>query len=80
VEPFYPVEARKQLQEGVSIYEAIIAPTGCVREVRLQKSSYPILDMVGMEAIARWQYRPATLEGRPVPVYLTVTVSYRLRK
>jgi TonB family protein len=80
VEPFYPLEARKQLQEGVSIYEAIISTTGCVRQVRLLKSSYPILDMVGMEAIARWRYRPAMLDERPIPVYLTVTVTYNLRK
>ena len=43
-------------------------------------SSYPLLNIMGMEAIARWRYKPATLEGRPVPVYLTVTVTYSLRK
>jgi hypothetical protein len=31
-----------------------------------------------MEAIARWRYRPATLNGRAVSVYLTVTVTYNL--
>jgi outer membrane biosynthesis protein TonB len=33
---------------------------------------------MGMEAISRWQYQPATLDGRPVRVYLTVTVTFRL--
>jgi len=78
VEPFYPEEARKQRQEGVDIYEAIISPTGCVREIRLLRGSHPLLDMVGMEAIARWRYKPALLDGKPVAVYLTVTVTYSL--
>jgi hypothetical protein len=33
VEPLYLEEARRLRQEGVSIYEAIISPTGCVRQV-----------------------------------------------
>jgi TonB family protein len=78
VEPLYPVEARRQKQQGIDIYEAVISPTGCVRELRLLKGSYPLLDLTGMEAIARWRYKPATLNGRAVSVYLTVTVTYNL--
>jgi TonB family protein len=79
VEPLYPVEARRQKQQGINIYEAVISPSGCVREIRLLKGSYPLLDVTGMEAIARWRYKPATLNGKPVSVYLTVTVTYNLR-
>ena len=78
VEPLYPEEARRQHQEGINIYEAIISSTGCVREIRLLKGSHLLLDLTGMEAIARWRYRPATLGGRPVSVFLTVTVTYAL--
>jgi TonB family protein len=80
VEPLYPLEARRQNQEGINIYEAVISPTGCVREVRLLKGSYPLLDLTGMEAIARWRYKPATLNERAVSVYLTVTVTYALHR
>ena len=76
--PIYPEEARKNHQEGVSIYEAIISSTGCVRDIQVRKSSYPLLDMVGMEALARWRYKPATLNGQSVTVYLTVTITYNL--
>jgi TonB family protein len=80
VEPRYPEEARRQLQQGINIYEAIISSTGCVREIRLLKGTYPLLDLTGMEAIARWRYKPATLDGRPVSVFLTVTVTYALHR
>ena len=78
VEPIYPAEARKKREEGVSVYEAIISATGCIQDPRLLRSSTPTLDIMGMEAISRWQYQPATLDGRPVRVYLTVTVTFHL--
>jgi TonB family protein len=80
VEPSYPLDARQQRQEGVNIYEAIISSTGCVREIRILKATHPLLDVAGMEAIARWRYKPATLDGKPVSVYLTVTVTFSLHK
>ncbi len=78
VQPAYPSSLRKRGEEGVSLYEAIITTTGCVSELRLVRSSYPELDMLGMEAISQWRYTPARLDGRPVRVYLTVTVTFRL--
>lgn len=78
VEPIYPEPARKNAEQGVSMYEAIISSKGCIRDLRLLRSSTPLLDIAGIEAISRWKYQPATLNGRPVRVYLTVTVTYRL--
>ena len=69
---------RRNHEQGVSLYEGIITTTGCVTDLRLLKSSSPVLDIMGMEAIAQWRYQPATLNGRPVRVYLTVTVTFRL--
>lgn len=79
VEPFYPESARQDREEGVSLYEAIISQTGCIRDLRLLKSSTALFDLSGMEALSHWRYTPATLNGRPVNVYLTVTVTFRLR-
>jgi TonB family protein len=78
VQPIYPKEARKNREEGVSLFEAIITPEGCIEEPRLLQSATPTLDVMGMEALTRWKYQPATLNGRPVRVYLTVTVTFRL--
>ena len=80
VEPVYPASARKKGEEGVSLYEAIISADGCIEAPRLLQSSTPTLDIMGMEAISRWQYQPATLNGRPVRVTLTVTVTFRLNR
>jgi TonB family protein len=78
VEPVYPESSRKAGEEGSSIFEAVIGREGCVRDLRLIQSSAPVLDLSGMEAISHWKYGPATLDGKPVRVYLTVTVTYAL--
>ncbi|HEY2796548.1 MAG TPA: energy transducer TonB [Thermoanaerobaculia bacterium] len=78
IEPLYPKAARKNREEGVAIYEAVITSQGCVVDPRLLKSATPTLDVMGIEAISQWKYQPATLNNRPVRVYLTVTVTFRL--
>lgn len=78
-EPLYPEGSRRQGHKGVSLYEALIMRNGCVGDLRLVRSSYPELDVAGMDAIAHWRYTPATLDGSPVRVYLTVTVTFALR-
>ncbi|MGH3087031.1 MAG: energy transducer TonB, partial [Rubrobacteraceae bacterium] len=78
VKPFYPEAARQNREQGVSIYQAIITSTGCIRDLKLLRSSTQLLDVSGILAISQWRYRPATLDARPVNVYLTVTVTFRL--
>jgi TonB family protein len=77
-EPEYPAEARRAGLEGVVILEAIISESGCVREVVVSKGAGPLLDFQAMRAVFQWRYKPAQLNGRPVRVYLTVTVSFNL--
>ena len=78
VEPSYPEAARKARMEGVVILEAIITAAGNVEDVRVLKSVNPLLDSAAQRAVQQWRYRPATLNGRAVRVYLTVTVTFNL--
>ena len=78
-EPAYPNTARIARQQGVVILEAIIGTDGSVENLSVLKSAFPLLDEAAVSAVARWRYRPATLNGRTVRVYLTVTVNFTLR-
>ena len=78
IDPTYPEAARKARMEGVVILEAIITANGTVEEVRVLKSVNPLLDASAVRAVQQWRYRPATLNGRAVRVYLTVTVTFNL--
>ena len=78
VEPVYPEIERKIHKEGIVILEAIITSEGAVDDVKVLKSADAILDEAAQRAVRQWRYRPATLNGRAVRVYLTVTVSFQL--
>jgi periplasmic protein TonB len=58
--------------------EPIITDGGAVEDVRVLKSVNPLLDASAVRAVQQWKYKPATLNGRAVRVYLTVTVTFRL--
>ena len=78
IEPSYPEAARRTRMQGVVILEAIITPEGKVANVRVLKTVNPLLDASAQRAVESWVYKPATLNGRAVSVYLTVTVNFQL--
>ena len=61
------------------ILEAVITAGGAVDDVRILRSANPLLDAAAERAVRQWRYKPATLNGRAVSVYLTVTVTFGLR-
>jgi TonB family protein len=78
IEPVYPEAARKIHAEGTVVVDAVISATGVVEEVRVVKSAHPLLDAAAVDAVGRWRYSPATLNGQPVRVLLSVTVRFSL--
>jgi protein TonB len=77
VDPVYPAIARTARVTGVVIVEATIAADGTVRGARVVRS-VPMLDQAALEAVTTWRYSPTLLNGEPVEVIMTVTVSFTL--
>src|SRR6185436_679188 len=75
--PLYPEVAKQARVEGVVILEAVISPEGRVNEVKVLRGS-PLLDDAAVNAVKSWVYTPTLLNGVPVPVVMTVTVSFKL--
>lgn len=78
VPPVYPQVARDAKIDGTVILEAVIATDGTVRDVRVLRSR-PLLDEAAIDAVRQWLFTPTLLNGEPVPVVMTVTVTFRLR-
>jgi protein TonB len=78
VEPTYPDSGRIARIQGLVILEAIITTDGRVDEVRVLRSPSSLLTDSAVAAVSRWRYHPATLNGLPVKVFLTVTVEFKL--
>lgn len=78
VAPRYPALALASHSEGVVILQAVIGEDGSVEHVRVLRSK-PLLDEAAMEAVRQWRFTPTLLNGQPVPVVMTVTVSFNLK-
>jgi protein TonB len=77
VAPRYPAIALASRVSGIVILEAVIAEDGAVRDLRVLRSM-PLLDGAAMEAVRQWRFAPSLLNGEPVPVVMTVTVTFNL--
>ena len=78
VPPVYPAMAIAARVEGTVIIEATIDTDGRVQSARVLRS-IPLLDTAALTAVGQWAYSPSLLNGVPVPVIMTVTVTFRLR-
>lgn len=81
VQPVYPEEARKNRIQGVVIVEAILDETGRVKKAEVNMTDgAPDESLVtaALEAVKQWTYKPATKNGKPVKVRMTITVAFKL--
>jgi TonB family protein len=77
VDPAYPLELMKQNVSGTVILHAVILADGTVGTVRVLRSIDDRLDQFASEAIAKWQFQPATKNGAPVAVEATFWIPFR---
>lgn len=78
VKPAYPDVAMAQKIEGVVIVQALIGCDGKVADATILRG-VPELTDAALGAVRQWEYRPTLLNGAPVPVLMTVTVTFALR-
>ncbi len=77
--PQYTEIARKARIQGVVIVEAIIDKQGNVTNVKILKALPMGLDLAASDAVSKWHFKPATLNGKPVAVIYNLTVNFRLQ-
>jgi len=75
----YPVEAMAADIDGVVTAEITVNEQGIVADARVLKSN-PVLDEAALKAVREWRYDPTMVDGRAVPVKMTVTVNFSLRR
>jgi periplasmic protein TonB len=76
--PTYPAFAKTQRVSGDVKIDALIDATGRVTTMKVV-SGPAMLHQAAMDALHVWKYQPATLDGKPVPIHLTVTIQFRLQ-
>ncbi len=78
VEPEYSEEARKAKFQGTVLLSIVVDDKGQPRDIKVVRSLGLGLDEKAIEAVQKWRFRPGMRNGKPVPVYATVEVNFRL--
>lgn len=78
VSPVYPMLAKNQHVSGDVRVDALIDANGRVTTMKVI-SGPTLLHQAAMDALRQWKYQPAALDGKAVPMHLTVTLQFRLQ-
>jgi periplasmic protein TonB len=75
--PIYPPLARQARIQGSVVLHAIIDKQGKVAQLEVV-SGHPLLVQAALNAVKQWRYKPTLLNGDPVEVDTTITVTFSL--
>ena len=81
VKPAYTADAMRAKVQGSVWLECIVMPDGTVGDVKVTRSLDPIfgLDQEAIKAAKQWRFRPGIRQGEPVPVIITIELTFTLR-
>jgi len=78
VEPKYSEEARADKFMGTVLINLIVGTNGVPQSVHVVRGIGQGLDEKALEAVRRYRFKPAMLDGKPVPVQVNVEVNFRI--
>jgi TonB family protein len=81
VKPQYTAEAMRAKIQGVVEMEAVVMPDGSVGQINVTRSLDRTfgLDQKAIEAVKQWRFAPGRRFGKPVPVLVTIELTFTLR-
>ena len=81
VHPEYTSEARKARIQGTVTMDVVVLEDGTVGEVKVTRSldeEYG-LDEQSVKAVKQWRFKPGAKDGKPVPVRVSIEVTFTLK-
>jgi len=77
-EPGFSDEARKAKQQGSVVLWVVVGKDGRTYSIRVGQSLGMGLDEKAIDAVSRWRFKPATLNGQAVATQIAVEVDFHL--
>jgi periplasmic protein TonB len=81
VRPNYTSDAMRAKVQGIVVLECVVRPDGSVGDVQVIRSldSTFGLDQEAIKAAKQWRFQPGTRMGEPVPVLISIELTFTLR-
>jgi TonB family protein len=77
IDPIYPLEARQRVVQGAVVMKATIAVDGTLQNIKII-SGDPMLRNAAMDAVSKWRYEPARVEGVASAIDTTITLTFSM--
>jgi periplasmic protein TonB len=78
VDPEFSDEARRAKYQGVCVVSLVVDAQGNPQRVQVVRHLGMGLDEKALEAVRQYKFKPATLQGKPVPVEVNIEVNFRI--
>ena len=78
VDPEFSDEARRAKYQGVCLVQIVVDAQGNVQRAKVLRALGMGLDEKAIEAVKQYRFKPAMLQGKPVPVEVNVEVNFRI--
>jgi TonB family protein len=77
-EPTFTRSAREKRLQGTAVVSVVINEKGLPEILEVTQDLGEGLDIQALLAVAGWRFHPATLNGQPIAVQISVEVSFQL--
>jgi TonB family protein len=79
VDPRYPEAAKKLNQSGDVVLRVVVESNGTIGKIEVLAPGQLGMGEAAVEAVRKWVYRPARVNGQPVAVWKVIRVKFALR-
>lgn len=76
--PIYPVALRRSNISGHAVLRFIVTADGRTADIVVEKTTHAEFGEAAAEAVAKWRYRPAIKDGKPVACALIFPIVFNL--
>ncbi len=77
-DPEFSDEARRAKFQGVCVVSLVVDTHGNPQRVQVLRHLGMGLDQKAVDAVKQYRFKPATLQGKPVPVEVNIEVTFRI--
>jgi len=76
--PEYPKQLKREGVSGVVAVSIVIDETGAVIGSSVVKSTNPDFNDATLDAVKKWKFKPALIDGKPVKMRVTLPIKFSL--
>lgn len=80
-QPAYPPVARRRGWSGTVLLKVLVDAKGRVADLAVERSSgHRLLDRAALKAVRQWLFLPATEDGVPMAMWVSVPITFHLQE